>query len=144
MKMTINGEISGSFKWNSYAVARVGFRTNGYMVGDGGSFVTITIRNDASTNLSVSVNGGPETQVFNTLTLTFRGGDEFHLALETFQFLAKKLGEVQALSSGDYTAEYGVPEAREPETMEFDPLPSRVTQAAPTSCVRPPHPFGHS
>jgi hypothetical protein len=67
--------------------------------------VTITIRNHGSTNLSVSANGGPETHVADTLTLTFRGGDEFQLALETFQFLAKKLGEVQALSSEDYTTE---------------------------------------
>jgi hypothetical protein len=119
MKMTIKGEISGHFNWNSFAVARVGFRTNGYMDGDSGSFLTITIRNDASTNLSVSVNGGPENQVFNTLTLTFRGGDEFRLALEIFQFLAKKLGEVQALSSEDYTTEYPEPEPPEHMTGTF-------------------------
>jgi hypothetical protein len=32
--MTIKGEVSGSFNWNGAAVARVGFLTNGYMVGD--------------------------------------------------------------------------------------------------------------
>jgi hypothetical protein len=118
--MTIKGEIRGAFEWNSYAVARVWFRTNGYMDGDSGSFVTITMRNDASTNLSVSVNGGPETHVFNALTSTFRGGDEFRLALETFQFLTKKLGEVQALSAEDYTPEYPEqPEPPEPMTGTF-------------------------
>jgi hypothetical protein len=127
MKMTIKGEVSGFFKWNSFAMARVGFRTNGYIDGDSGSFLTITIRNDASTDRSVSVNGGPETPGVDirTLTLTFRGGDEFNLALETFQFLAEQLSKVRALSAEDYTAEYPEP----PEPPEPCPVPSQLAQA---------------
>ena len=44
----------------------------------------------------------------------------FFLALEAFQFLAKKLAEVQALSPQDYTPEYPEqPEPPEPMTGTF-------------------------
>ena len=77
--MTIKGEISGQYKWNGYCVGTLEFRTNGLQGGDTGhgGFLTITFKNEASTDLAVSVDGQPEVRPVNSLTLTFRGDAEF-------------------------------------------------------------------
>ena len=81
------------------AVAGVEFRTNGLQGGDAGhgGFLTITLRNDASTDLAVSVDGHPEIRPVQSLTLTFRGDAEFDLATEMFEFLAEKLSWTDVL-----------------------------------------------
>ena len=103
--MTIKGEISGQYKWNGYCVGTLEFRTNGLQGGDTGhgGFLTITFKNEASTDLAVSVDGQPEVRPVNSLTLTFRGDAEFDLAMQALEFLAEKLSTVRGLSSEDYT-----------------------------------------
>jgi hypothetical protein len=60
--MTIKGEINGRYKWDGLCVGTLEFSTNGPQGGDAGhgGFLTIIIRNEASTDLAVSVDGHPE------------------------------------------------------------------------------------
>jgi hypothetical protein len=91
MNMADEIKVSGQYKWNTASMGSVKFKTNGPQGGDAGhgGYLEVELFTNSSTELEVSVDGGPPRIVRDKIVLKFRGDAEIDAARECFDFLSK-------------------------------------------------------
>jgi hypothetical protein len=57
----------------------------------------MTFTNQGSTHIEVAVNGA-ESNLVNSVVITFRGDEELNVARDVFEFLSAKLKAIRALN----------------------------------------------